>query len=114
MRGLRIFFGVTAWLLALVAACPAQKSDMSDAEYTKQAVAAAPQAVGEGAAVVRMEKDGTMRTLRGGNNGFTCMIMSGEKMCNDANAMEFFHAVMTHTAPPDKTGISYMLSGIDA
>jgi hypothetical protein len=118
MRALRIVFQMAASLLLVVAACQAQKADrkseMSDAEYIKQAVSAAPQAVGEGAAVVRIEKDGTMSTLRAGNNGFTCMVMGGEKMCNDANAMEFFHAVMSHTPPPDKLGFSYMLSGDDA
>jgi hypothetical protein len=118
MRALRTIFQVAASLLVVAAACPAQKADskkeMSDADYIKQAVSAAPKAVGEGAAVVRIEKDGTMRTLRAGNNGFTCMIMGGEKMCSDANAMEFFHAVINHAPPPDQLGLSYMLSGDDA
>jgi len=83
---------------------------MPDAEYLKLAVSAAPEAIGEGAGVARIEKDGSMRSVRAGNNGFTCMIMGGEKMCNDANAMEFMHAVVTHTSPPDKMGLSYMLS----
>ncbi len=61
--------------------------------------------------MVRIEKDGTMRTLRTANNGFSCMVMASENICNDANAMEFFHAVMSHTTPPDKLGFSYMLSG---
>jgi hypothetical protein len=91
-------------LLMVAAACPAQRAEMSDAEYIKLAVSAAPQAIGEGAGVARIEKDGSMRSVRAGNNGFTCMIMGGEKMCNDANAMEFMHAVVTHSAPPDKMG----------
>jgi len=86
---------------------------MPDAEYIKQAVSAAPRAIGEGAGVARIEKDGSMRSVRAGNNGFTCMVMGGEKMCNDANAMEFMHAVVTHASPPDKMGLSYMLSGDD-
>ncbi len=117
MRALRTILQVAVSLLVVAAACPAQKADqkaeMPDAEYIKQAVSAAPQAIGESAGVVRIEKDGSMRSVRAGNNGFTCMIMGGEKMCNDANAMEFMHAVMTHTPPPDKMGLSYMLSGDD-
>jgi hypothetical protein len=114
MRAFRTIFQVAVSLLAVASVCSAQadsKKEMSDADYIKQAVSAAPNAVGEGAAVVRIEKDGAMRTLRAGDNGFTCMVMGGEKMCNDANAMEFFHAVINHAPPPDKLGFSYMLTG---
>jgi hypothetical protein len=85
---------------------------MSDAKYVTEACSAAPAAVAKEAAVVRVGKDGSMRTLRNGTNGFTCMIMGTDnKMCNDANSMEFIHAVMKHVPPPDKVGISYMLAG---
>jgi hypothetical protein len=67
--------------------------------------------VAKEAAVVRMEEDGSMRTLRAGKNGFTCMVMGTDKMCNDANSMEFINALMKHAPPPDKVGISYMLAG---
>ncbi len=86
---------------------------MSDAKYINDALSAAPAAVAKGATVVRFENDGSMRTLRSGNNGFTCMIMGTDKMCNDANSMEFIHAVMKRVPPPDKAGISYMLAGDD-
>lgn len=89
----------------------AQPGQMSDSGYITQALSAAPKAVASGAAVVRVEKDGSMRTLRAGTNGFTCMIMGTDKMCNDANSMEFVHALMKHVPPPDKVGISYMLAG---
>jgi hypothetical protein len=101
--------GVAVPFFALVTT--AQKSQMSDAKYITDALSAAPAALANGAAVVRFEKDGSMRTLRSGNNGFTCMIMGTDKMCNDANSMEFIHAVMKHAPPPDKVGISYMLAG---
>jgi hypothetical protein len=91
----------------------AQDSQISDSDYMTQALSAAPAAVAKDAAVVRMENDGKMRTLRAGKNGFTCMIMGTDKMCNDANSMEFIHAVMTHTPPPEKFGISYMLAADD-
>lgn len=65
-----------------------QKAEMSDAAYTAQALSAAPKSIAKDASVVRME-DGKMRTLREGKNGFTCMVIGTDKMCNDANSMEF-------------------------
>src|SRR3546814_7683942 len=37
------------------------------------AMAAAPAALARGATIVTMSDDGTMQTLREGNNGYTCM-----------------------------------------
>ena len=99
------------FLVALPLAAMAQETQMSDAQYTAAALSAAPPAVAKDAAVMRIESDGTMRTLRKGTNGFTCLIMGRDKMCNDANSMEFVHAVMKHEPPPEKVGISYMLAG---
>ena len=87
------------------------KSEMSDAAYTAQALSAAPKAVAKDAGVVRMEADGKLKTLRESKNGFTCMIVATDKMCNDANSMEFFGAMMKGETPTDKVGISYMLAG---
>jgi hypothetical protein len=89
----------------------AQQPQMSDAQYIKAALSAAPAAIAKGAAVIRVESDGSMRTLRKGDNGFTCMVMGTDKMCNDANSMEFIHAMMAHKPPPNKVGVSYMLAG---
>jgi hypothetical protein len=102
---------VLAVSLTALAATEAQKPQMSDAEYTAQALSAAPKAIAQSASVVRMGKDGSMRTLRTGTNGFTCMVEGTDRMCNDANSMEFIHAVMSHQPPLDKIGISYMLAG---
>ena len=111
MRGLRTILGVGVSLFALAAT--AQQEQPSDAKYIADALSAAPAAVAKGAAVVRFEKDGSMKTLRAGNNGFTCMVMGTDKMCNDANSMEFIRALMKNVPPPDKIGISYMLAGDD-
>ncbi len=89
----------------------AQKGEISDAQYTAQALSAAPITLAKGAGVMRMNADGSMKTLRESKNGFTCMVVAGNFMCNDANATEFFQAMMNHTPPPDKLGISYMLRG---
>jgi hypothetical protein len=100
---------------ALVDGAAAQKkTQATDAQYTAQALSAAPKAVAKDAVVVRMEKDGKMTKLRDGNNGFTCMVLMGEKMCADASSLEFFDALMKHQPPPDKLGLVYMLSGHDA
>jgi hypothetical protein len=88
-----------------------KKGEVSDAVYTQQALSAAPAAIAKDAGVARFGADGSMKTLRESKNGFTCIIMLGNKMCNDANAMAFFHAAMTKSPPPDKSGISYMLRG---
>ena len=53
-----------------------------------------------------------MRTLRKGSNEFTCMIFpDGTPMCTDPAGMEWMHALMSHTAPPDKVAFMYMLAG---
>ena len=112
MRTLTTIFAVAVSLFAIAATAKAQRGQMADSDYIAQALSAAPEAVAEGAAVVRAGKDGSMRTLRDGNNVFTCMIMGTDnKMCNDRNSMEFIHAVMKHVPPPNQMGISYMLAG---
>jgi hypothetical protein len=88
-----------------------EKKEITDAEYTAQALSAAPKSIADGAAVVRMGADGNMKTLRKGTNGFTCMVMGTDKMCNDANSMAFIQAVMNKSMPSDKLGVSYMLAG---
>lgn len=107
----RTFVVLVLSFFAVVTVVQAQKGQMSDSQYMAQALSAAPKAVAAGAAVVRMEKDGSMHTLREGKNGFTCMIVGMDKMCNDANSMEFVQAMMKSEPPPDKAGISYMLAG---
>jgi hypothetical protein len=111
MRALKTIAGLAAGVALIAIMASAQKTKMSDAEYTKQALSAAPPGIAKGATVVRKAEDGSMKTLRPGDNGFTCMLMGPNKVCNDANAQEFFHAVMTKAPPPDKMGVSYMLAG---
>jgi hypothetical protein len=120
MRTLRILFVVTI-SLALASFVSAQektsgkmthkKAEISDTSYTAQALSAAPKSIAKDAGVVRMEADGKMKTLRESKNGFTCMVISTDKMCNDTNSMEFFGAMMKGETPTDKMGISYMLAG---
>jgi hypothetical protein len=115
MSKIVLCLGLVLLLGVLVGGAEAQKKTQSaEAQYIAQALSAAPKAVAKNAAVVRMESDGKMTKLRDGNNGFTCLVLMGEKMCADANSLEFFDAVMKHQTPSDKLGLVYMLSGHDA
>lgn len=88
----------------------------TDAQIIASAETAAPAAVARGATVIAMNADGTVRTVRAGSNGFTCMADSPatpgpDPMCGDANAMEFIQAWIGKKTPPDKPGFMYMLEG---
>jgi len=111
MRSIGKTLALSGSLLAIAILARPQKNEMTDGEYTAKALSAAPTSVADAAAVVRVQNDGSMKTIREGKNGFTCLVMGTDKMCNDANSMEFIHALMNKQAPPDKIGISYMLAG---
>lgn len=93
------------------------KAAASEKSLIASAMTAAPGAVAQHATIVTMEADGTMRTLRKGTNGFTCMPDNPETpgpdpMCMDQNAMEWVHAWVEHKVPPaGKVGFMYMLAG---
>jgi hypothetical protein len=95
----------------------AQQTPKSDEELIANALSAAPAAVAQQAAVMAMDAQGQMRTLRAGSNKFTCMpdnpnSPGDDPMCLDQNGMEWAHAWMTKTAPPaGKVGFGYMLQG---
>ena len=95
------------------AAAPA--TDHSDP--VASAMAAAPEAVARSAAVIASNPDGTMRRLREGTNGFTCMpdnpaTPGPDPMCLDANALRWVEAMLARKAPPpDAVGMAYMLAG---
>ncbi|MBV1692372.1 hypothetical protein KRR38_33170 [Novosphingobium sp. G106] len=119
------FLGLAAALVT--ASCsPGNKSDpatapssaaIDHADPIKSAMSAAPSAVAEKAAIVVANDDGTMKTLRAGSNGFTCMPDSPatpgpDPMCMDANAMKWAEAWVGHKPPPtDAPGVMYMLAG---
>lgn len=89
----------------------------TDAQLIASAVAAAPPAIGWNATVVVANADGSMRTLRKGTNGYTCMPDSPETpgpdpMCWDPGAGLWVDAWLGHkTPPPGKVGLMYMLAG---
>ena len=93
------------------------KNVPTDMALIASAMKAAPAKVAKGATIVAMNQDGTMRTLRTGSNGFTCMpdnpaTPGPDPMCMDKNAMEWVHAWIGHQAPTvGKIGFMYMLAG---
>lgn len=111
MQALRTILALAVSLVVVTLPAIARQPKLSDSEYIAQALSAAPKAIARDAAVVRVEKDGSMRSLRKGTNGFTCLVMGTDKMCNDANSMAFIQAMLHRQTPPDKIGISYMLAG---
>jgi hypothetical protein len=88
-----------------------------DAALIASAMSAAPAAVGRDATIVAMRPDGTMRTVRRGRGGFTCMADNPatpgpDPMCMDENAMGWAMAWIGHrTPPPNAVGLMYMLAG---
>ena len=92
-----------------------------DAALIASALDAAPPTIGKDAEVAIMTSDGSMRSVRRGSNGFTCMpddpsTPGPDPMCLDANAMDWLMALAAHKPPPQgKPGLIYMLKGgVDA
>lgn len=93
------------------------KVSAADSKMISSAMQAAPKKVSAGAAIVAIGADGTMRTLREGSNGFTCMpdnpaTPGPDPMCMDKAAMAWAEAWIGHQTPPSgKIGFMYMLKG---
>jgi hypothetical protein len=87
------------------------KDPISDAQ------SAAPASIARNASVVAPQPDGSMKVLRAGSNGWTCMpddpsTPADDPMCADANAMKWVAAYTSHKPPPaNNVGLVYMLKG---
>ena len=92
-------------------------ASMDDKKLIDSAMQAAPGKVASAATIVAMQPDGSMRTVRAGNNGFTCMADNPatpgpDPMCMDAAAMDWAGAWVGHKPPASgKIGLMYMLAG---
>ena len=122
---------VTASTLALAACSPkpaetsAANNDVSanaaapvnPSDPVQSALSAAPEAIAREAAVMAPNPDGSMKSLREGKNGWTCMpdnpaTPGPDPMCMDSNAMKWAEAWIGHKTPPaDNVGLAYMLTG---
>jgi hypothetical protein len=103
-------------LLADAAAGSTTAKRHSAADLLWIALSAAPAAVGRHATIVTMEADATMRTLRKGTDGFTCLpgsldLPGPDAMCADGAAMAWMHAYMDKKARSSRLGLAYMLAG---
>ena len=89
----------------------------SSSDPVKSAESAAPASIAHQAAVVTVDANGAMTTVRQGSNGWTCLPDSPttpgpDPMCMDANAGKWAQAWMGHKPPPEATtGVIYMLEG---
>src|SRR5690349_2357681 len=77
----------------------ATKAPASDAQMIASAMRAAPKKVAENATIVVPDPKGGMRTLRKGDNGFTCMPDNPETpgpdpMCWDKSAGDWIDAYL--------------------
>ena len=119
MRFTQISLAISLLLFATFAAAQektpskstVKKGELSNAQYTAKALAAAPKAIAKDAGVARIDKDGKVQMVRDSKNGFTCMLVLDNPMCGDANSMAFFEAYSKHENPPQKLGLTYMLRG---
>ena len=93
------------------------KAYASDSKLIASAMTAAPKKVAADATIVVADKNGKMRTLREGKNGFTCMpdnpaTPGPDPMCMDKAALEWAGAWMGHQTPASgKVGFMYMMAG---
>jgi hypothetical protein len=107
----------TKMKMKMEAPAAAAKAGGADDKLIHSAMQAAPAKVAAHAAVVDMQADGKMRTVRAGSNGFTCMADNPstpgpDPMCMDAAAMEWVGAWVAHKDPPKgRIGLMYMLAG---
>ncbi|PVM87875.1 hypothetical protein [Caulobacter radicis] len=104
-------------LSAATGAYAASPPTMADQKAIDSAMSAAPPALAKDAAIMTFAADGSMRHLRDGTNGYTCMpdiptTPGVDPMCADANAMEWAMAMFGRKPPPEgKPGFIYMLMG---
>jgi hypothetical protein len=101
-----------AFTVSAFAQFPTPEVPKSESAYIAKAKTAAPEQIVNKATIIMLQSDGSSKALQTGSNGFTCMVdSSGTPLCGDANAMEWFKAVETKAAPPNKTGFVYMMAG---
>ena len=99
------------------AAKAAEAEPAHPSDPVESAMAAAPASVSRGATIVEAQSDGSMKTLREGGNGWTCMpdnptTPGPDPMCMDSNAAAWAQAWMARRPPAAETpGFMYMLAG---
>lgn len=105
-----------ALAVAALAGAAAAQPKMTDAQLIASAESAGPPAISKAATIMVMDGK-SMRTLRKGTNGWTCMpddpsTPGPDPMCADRNGMIWGDALQAHKPPPPGLiGTAYMLAG---
>lgn len=92
-------------------------ANATEAEKIASAESAAPAAISRDATIIDMAADGSMKTLRAGNNNWTCLpdavtTPGPDPMCADKAAMAWIAAWQGHKPPAKgQPGLMYMLEG---
>ena len=109
----------TTLILFAVGAVGAHAAD--NEELIKNAMSAAPKAVGQNATIATIDEKGNLNVLKKGTNGFTCIpndptTPSNDPECVDENGLAWTIALIKKApAPPEgKIGFGYMLQGESA
>jgi len=104
--------------LFFVAVAAVARSDDSDAVKIQRALAAGPTRIRAHAAVITYDSHGSVKVLRRGTNGFTCVagtpgVIGDDSMCMDAQGAAWVRSLMTHAANPSNSapGVVYLLAG---
>jgi hypothetical protein len=120
MRHVAVTFGCTVVLVSGLAVAQQHSmpsGKMTDEQIIKNAMSAAPEAIGKDATIIDVGSDGKIRVVRKGSNQFACMADNPntpgpDPMCADRNAMEWVEAWLSKEEPPkNKVGFMYMLAG---
>jgi hypothetical protein len=111
MKGILILVLAATCVGATATAAVSQMKHVTDEELLKNLEGAAPPDILANATVLNMAADGTMKTVREGTNGWTCMDPGGAPMCADAGGVEWAKAYMAKGPAPQKLGFIYMLRG---
>jgi hypothetical protein len=99
-------------LAAGATAATAEMRAISDKDLIAKLDGVAPPEVLAKATILNMAPDGSMKTVREGSNGWTCMDPTGtDPMCADAGGMEWGKAFMSKGPAPQSLGLIYMLKG---
>jgi len=89
-------------------AARADDAAMSSEDLMASLKGATPASVIKDATLMTMAD---MKVLRKGTNGWTCMVNGGVPMCVDEVGLEWVHALMSKSPPPEKISLIYMLKG---
>jgi hypothetical protein len=109
--------GMAAANAAAASETASQTASTDHSDPLASAMAAAPTSIGSKASIVQAQADGSMKMLRQGSNGWTCMpdnpqTPGHDPMCMDANGLKWAQAWMAHKDPPTgAVGLMYMLEG---